>query len=489
MKRIILLISAAIAIFSCNKDELISNRGKSVVNGPAMVIRAHSPEEELNQELRSVLSDGTKVLWENGDKLSLYDGGELSRGAEYSTSLATPSQTADFSQVSGTPAAIDGKYYACYPKSDNVYWRSNSGNPKLSVIFPTVQHAVVNSFAEGTNYMAAVSDNGVDFHFNHLGAYLRFDIVNETSPSDIVSAYLFRAESGESASGRLMCTVTNAFKKDGVYDGDNYDHSGLKKSYVHLKNSDDSAFVPGKYYISVPAQSDPWNGLKMIFVNESGKVASIVSNNSFDFSRGKIQPVGTVRNLSFKGIGDPYENGSDKGVLVTNPEILGDGSLSAVIISAAAETKIWASASAAPTSTNTKSDNGEASFEIIKGYSDWNNDGYYPAARYCADMGEGWYLPASNELLSYVRNLSLGSEAGVNAFNNTLSGIDGSSPLGTWADWSAGNKIRLWSSTTNSAVTNFYFAFYKSGSTGNLDKYQQTREKNYQVRCCKKVTF
>ena len=48
-------------------------------------------------------------------------------------------------------------------------------------------------------------------------------------------------------------------------------------------------------------------------------------------------------------------------------------------------------------------ENGANNMEIIKGISGWEDK--YPAFKWCSDYGEGWYLPAYNELQAIYNNL------------------------------------------------------------------------------------
>jgi hypothetical protein len=69
--------------------------------------------------------------------------------------------------------------------------------------------------------------------------------------------------------------------------------------------------------------------------------------------------------------------------------------------------------------------NGAYNMAKVKQIYDWRLK--YPAFAWCADLGDGWYLPAKSELLSIYRNKDI--------INNALS-----SRGGTYLDW-------YWSST------------------------------------------
>jgi hypothetical protein len=61
----------------------------------------------------------------------------------------------------------------------------------------------------------------------------------------------------------------------------------------------------------------------------------------------------------------------------------------------------------------TSMDNGESNFAKIKKRSKWKT--LYPAFAWCAGLGEGWYLPANNELKSL-----LSDKAKLDLINKTL---------------------------------------------------------------------
>ena len=71
-------------------------------------------------------------------------------------------------------------------------------------------------------------------------------------------------------------------------------------------------------------------------------------------------------------------------------------------------------------------DNGANNMEIIKGIRGWEYK--YPAFKWCSDYGEGWYLPARNEMLAIYDNRD--------AINATLE-ANAYASLGTNNHWSS----------------------------------------------------
>ena len=62
--------------------------------------------------------------------------------------------------------------------------------------------------------------------------------------------------------------------------------------------------------------------------------------------------------------------------------------------------------------------NGATNLAVVKQISDWESK--YPAFKWCADLGEGWYLPAIEELEIFTLNVQIR-----NAMNHTLSRYSG----------------------------------------------------------------
>ena len=89
----------------------------------------------------------------------------------------------------------------------------------------------------------------------------------------------------------------------------------------------------------------------------------------------------------------------------------------------------------------TDGDNGANNMAIIKSISGWEDK--YPAFKWCSEYGEGWYLPALNELREIYNNL--------NAINATLKANGYTTLYGSW----------YWSSTEGSYDSAYMLGFSK----------------------------
>ncbi len=94
------------------------------------------------------------------------------------------------------------------------------------------------------------------------------------------------------------------------------------------------------------------------------------------------------------------------------------------------------------------SENGMSNMSVVKQIDNWQSK--YPAFALCADLGEGWYLPAKEDLLSLNRNARI--------INKSLQAIK-APKLTKW----------YWSSTEASAFCAWFVDVY-DGDTIDLDK-------------------
>ena len=112
---------------------------------------------------------------------------------------------------------------------------------------------------------------------------------------------------------------------------------------------------------------------------------------------------------------------------------------------------------------------GAYNMSVVKTISNWQSK--YPAFKWCADLGEGWYLPAIEELKLFTINDTIR-----NAVNRTLADKDGTKipDIGT-ACW-------YWSSTEESyQYSSVYFcAWYVNMHNG--DTYDSNKSNGNYVR-------
>ena len=101
-------------------------------------------------------------------------------------------------------------------------------------------------------------------------------------------------------------------------------------------------------------------------------------------------------------VGDYYNDGKKEGVVF---EVWDDGNSGKIVsMTQSASTLKWSSDETEQkrfVGANSETD-GAVNMAIIKSISGWKSK--YPAFKWCADLGEGWYLPARKELLTIYSN-------------------------------------------------------------------------------------
>ena len=104
-------------------------------------------------------------------------------------------------------------------------------------------------------------------------------------------------------------------------------------------------------------------------------------------------------------VGDYYNDGKKEGVVF---EVWDDGNSGKIVsMTQSAGTLKWSSNETEQkrfVGANSETD-GAVNMAIIKAISGWESK--YPAFKWCADLGEGWYLPAKQELLTICNNKDL----------------------------------------------------------------------------------
>ena len=114
----------------------------------------------------------------------------------------------------------------------------------------------------------------------------------------------------------------------------------------------------------------------------------------------KVADSPAVTSKTYK-IGDFYDENGKQGIVF---DVTADGKHGKIVSLDSQELK-WAGLDAYNRRTSATSvDDGMSNLNKIKEIPNWETN--YPAFAWCASKGDGWYLPAKNELLSIKRNMA-----------------------------------------------------------------------------------
>ncbi|MBQ9138219.1 MAG: TIR domain-containing protein [Alistipes sp.] len=153
-------------------------------------------------------------------------------------------------------------------------------------------------------------------------------------------------------------------------------------------------------------------------------------------------------------VGDYYNDGVREGVVF---EVSADGRHGKIVSMKQSAELQWSSDrgdSLRYIGANSKTD-GTYNMAKVKARSNWRDK--YPAFKWCADLGEGWYLPSIEELKTFTLN-----DAVHDAVNRTLS-VRGCVRLRN-----IGELGRYWSSTEELRCRAWYVGMYSGGTYNDL---------------------
>lgn len=205
------------------------------------------------EETKTVLTDGTKTYWAQGDAISVFDAQKINR--PFTTAITSSQATAEFT-YEGTFEQPD-TYWAFYPQNTNIATSDFSTFTGLNI--PEVQTAIKNGF-DPTATLAYGSSTGSEIKFHNLTALVKFTVTE-----------------GEIYSVKLSATG-DKLAGEATFDGSKL---SATKSEVTLKGG---MFIGNTYYIAVTPGT--FSALK-IFVN--GVEAKSYSN--------KTLVAGTIYNM------------------------------------------------------------------------------------------------------------------------------------------------------------------------------------------------
>ncbi len=181
---------------------------------------------------RTYLNDDKKVVWSDGDALSLFDTKNVNQVFELTKGAG--STTADFG---GTVSADSRKeYYAVYPYGADY---TISSGTVTGVTLPTEQTAVANGFDKSAAIMTGYTTDAKNLAFKQLCAFVQ--ITTESATKKIV----FKTNGTESLAG----TLSVAIDEEGI--GSATVTSGGTGTVTLVPAGNEESIAAGTYLIAV----------------------------------------------------------------------------------------------------------------------------------------------------------------------------------------------------------------------------------------------
>ncbi len=398
--------AAALVFTSCQK-ETATSEGTELTPSGLEVITA------TTVSTKTTTLDGVDVLWENGDKISLFslvptDDPEKPNAdfATYTTSLDAPCANATFVKDetnANIPTMFNNKYVAFYTKGSSTVTKSRNG---YSIYAINNEQVATNGGDFASSIMYATSED-TDFRFSHMVSYVKFTVDENTTPfskltisSVDVSQYVATRIQVDFASDLLITLLP-------INTSTSKPYSQSSKT-VSISTYDNDTFTPGTYYMAINADTYA-NGLKLTFSNGTSDYTKVTPSNVV-MKAGAVANLGTIGTLEFEDavipetpavLGKVYaENGSNLGVVFWVDET---DSAKGKIISGTSDNLKWGDGTTKTYewADNINTEDGIANQNYVLGV-EGSNSTNYPAVYYCKDMGEGWRLPTIGEMESLI---------------------------------------------------------------------------------------
>lgn len=264
-------VCGTLAFTSCSSEVLEDTKITS--DGGKQQITFSAKYENIHIASRTYLNENDlSVVWSEDDKLSIFDKNGNNGRFEISSGAGTTSAV-----FTGLAEESD-KYYALYP-----YWvgAEIDGNKITSVYFNSEQIPTLNSFSPGANLMTAVSTDGNTFEFKNLCSIAKITTTTE------YSKIILSGGVDDILAGQFDLTIAD----DGTATAT---PSGFSQyNSVTLKNSDNSTFGPGTYYISIMSGDLSMLSVKCIGPDDK-KIEKSINKPVTVFTRGTIIDLGTA---------------------------------------------------------------------------------------------------------------------------------------------------------------------------------------------------
>ncbi len=286
MKRIYLFLAAACGLFmmnSCAMEEIFAD--KEIMEDSRIFVA-----EFDGASSKTILTENTRTLWEDGDRIMIYDGVVLGDrdGIEYSTSLAEAAPSAEFAKVNPDAVQIGTRFLALYPAGADMSGTA-AANLEYRIIskvnLPSSQKAVAGSYDPACALAVAYSEDE-NLLFRNVNALLKFKVGNEG-----VRTVRITALNAESLTG----VKALQYKDEGPV-AINAGSAGESDSRVEI-TAGEGTFEAGKeYYASVYPQTLQ-GGFSVEFIGAGGSVTVKSYAKSLELKRNVILNLGTIEGI------------------------------------------------------------------------------------------------------------------------------------------------------------------------------------------------
>ena len=267
MKKISIVIAALAAVVSCQKAE-------TVYTGETVQLSFRVSREAQASNTKAVLS-GTSVVFEDNDKLSVFDG--------TSNNLFQTTNGGNEALFTGSAADVEN-YLIASPYNEDYVQQSAS---VLRFSIPEYQTAT-----PGSADPKALVSVGKATKGNSVTLYNAVALVEIVVPGGLDVKQIQVAGAKGATVGICGEFTFNANEKT-------LSPVSMKNViYLNPKEGDD-LIAPGTYYVAVRPKPDYDNGFAVAYVNGSGQLCKRATSTTLIIERGHIKPLGELNTTDY----------------------------------------------------------------------------------------------------------------------------------------------------------------------------------------------
>ncbi len=273
MKKIAIVIAALAAVVSCQKAE-------TVYTGETVQLSFRVSREAQASNTKAVLS-GTSVVFEDDDKLSVFDG--------TSNNLFQTTKGGDEALFTGTAADV-AAYLVVSPYNDSYVQMSAS---VLKYTIPEVQTATPGGVDPNALICAGLATPG-----SPVTLYNAISLVQVEVPAGL------EVKNIQIAGGKGQ---TIAIAGEFSFNADTKaiaipDVSKTTTVVTLVPKEGDAYIAPGTYYVAVRPKTTYDAGFTMAYVNASNQLCKRTTATALDIQRGHIVPLGTLNTSDYAAV-------------------------------------------------------------------------------------------------------------------------------------------------------------------------------------------
>ncbi len=288
MKKIYIYILLALLTIGCTKqDDVITNDNRLVSKS----LNVYT--EEISQSDTKAYIDNLKVVFEDDDKLAVFD--KNTAISEYVYSTENDNKFGGDSENTGT--SIDG-VFALYPYSTSV----TCDGTKIEASLPATQEYEANSFSNNSHIMFGVTDDVTDgITLKNMCGYIRLQLYTNEEKVIVKEIKLSTLKDGQFISGDFYISQEdNEAEYSLKMYGAGQEHSAQSGSVTLNCSAQDGGGValggpnnPTIFYIALPAQTYS-NGFKITVTDIYGREITKSASTEFTLERSHIKPMAAL---------------------------------------------------------------------------------------------------------------------------------------------------------------------------------------------------